>query len=79
VGPNGPKTASTPLPTSTASPATSLPGAQVIHDYEDDARNISASTATNAIDVVPLTASDYPPATFDSASFTTGPRWKATE
>jgi hypothetical protein len=47
-------------------------GSQRFHGYGDPAKRISASTENMRIDVVPLSATEYPPAIFDPALLTTG-------
>lgn len=47
-------------------------GTQRLHCYRDAAQHLDESTQTTTISVVPLTASDYPPAVFDPAPLTIG-------
>jgi hypothetical protein len=43
------------------------------HGYADPAQHLSESTENMTIDLVPVTAAEYPPAIFDPAALTTGP------
>jgi hypothetical protein len=47
-------------------------GRQVFHGYGDPTQHLSESTETTTIDLVPLSAADYPPGIFDPASLTHG-------
>jgi hypothetical protein len=47
-------------------------GRQVFHGYGDPAQHLSESTETTTIDLVTITAAEYPPGIFDPAGLTRG-------
>jgi len=47
-------------------------GRQVFHGYGDPAQHLSESTETTTIDLMPITAAEYPPGIFDAAGLTRG-------
>jgi hypothetical protein len=47
-------------------------GKQLFHGYGDPGQHLSDSTEATSIDLVPITAADYPPGIFDPARLTQG-------